>query len=46
MTTQGFARIGAAIAARGLRTLYVQEGGYLSDDLGPNLTSFLSGVQG
>ncbi|WP_339855375.1 histone deacetylase family protein [Roseovarius nubinhibens] len=46
VTTEGFARIGAAIAARGLRTLYVQEGGYLSDDLGPNLTSFLSGVQG
>lgn len=46
ITTGGFARIAAAIAALGLPTLYVQEGGYLSDALGPNLTSFLNGAKG
>ena len=46
ITTPGFARIGAAIAATGLPVLYVQEGGYLSDALEHNLTSFLSGAQG
>jgi len=45
VTTPGFARIGAAVAGLGLPTHYVQEGGYLSDALGPNLTSFLSGAQ-
>ena len=44
ITTPGFARIGAAIAALGLPTLHVQEGGYLSDALQHNLTSFLSGA--
>ena len=44
VTTPGFARIGAVIAAMGLPTLYVQEGGYLSDALGANLTSFLTGA--
>lgn len=43
ITTDGFARIGAAIAALNKPTLFVQEGGYLSDALGPNLTSFLNG---
>ncbi len=42
----GFARIGAAIAGLSLPTVYVQEGGYLSDALGANLTRFLQGVQG
>ncbi|KPQ05741.1 MAG: deacetylase [Rhodobacteraceae bacterium HLUCCA12] len=46
VTTPGFGRIGAAIAATGLPLVLVQEGGYLSDDLGANLTSFLGGVQG
>jgi acetoin utilization deacetylase AcuC-like enzyme len=46
VTTSGFAKIGAAISALGLPTLYVQEGGYLQPALGDNLTSFLSGVQG
>jgi len=46
VTTLGFARIGAAIAAFGLPTLHVQEGGYLQPALGDNLTSFLRGVQG
>jgi acetoin utilization deacetylase AcuC-like enzyme len=44
VTTPGFARIAAAIAAAELPLLLVQEGGYLSDALGPNLTSFLSGL--
>jgi acetoin utilization deacetylase AcuC-like enzyme len=45
VTTPGFARIGAAIARTGLPLAIVQEGGYISDDLGANLASFLSGVQ-
>lgn len=43
VTTPGFARIGAAIAGLGLPTLFVQEGGYLSDALGDNLTHVLTG---
>ena len=46
VTTEGFARIGAAIAGTGLPLALVQEGGYVSDALGANLTSFLSGVAG
>ncbi len=42
VTTPGFSRISEAIAATGRRLLVVQEGGYMSDDLGPNLTAFLS----
>lgn len=45
ITTPGFARIGAAIASLGLPTLMVQEGGYLSEELGHNLRSFLEGYQ-
>ncbi len=45
VTTLGFARIAKAIAAAGLPSVIIQEGGYLSDDLGSNLTSFLSGFQ-
>ncbi len=45
VTTPGFGRIGAAIAATGLPCVLVQEGGYLSDDLGHNLTRFLDGFQ-
>lgn len=45
VTTPGFSRIGSAIAKLGLPTLLVQEGGYLSDELGQNLTSFLRGFQ-
>ncbi|MDJ0627569.1 MAG: histone deacetylase family protein [Rhodobacter sp.] len=45
VTTEGFTRIGAAIAATGRPLLLVQEGGYVSDALGGNLTSFLNGVQ-
>ena len=43
ITTAGFARIAKAIADLGLPTVLVQEGGYLCDELGPNLASFLSG---
>lgn len=46
VTTAGFAGIGAAISRLGLPTLFVQEGGYLCDDLGRNLTAVLSGFQG
>ena len=45
VTTPGFARIGAEIAKAGLPTLMVQEGGYLSEELGHNLRSFLEGFQ-
>ncbi|MDP6705607.1 MAG: histone deacetylase family protein [Alphaproteobacteria bacterium] len=42
VSTDGFARIAAAIAALGLPTVLVQEGGYLCDELGANLASFLA----
>jgi acetoin utilization deacetylase AcuC-like enzyme len=45
ITTPGFAAIGAELAAVGLPTVLVQEGGYLSDALGANLASFLGGFQ-
>ncbi len=45
VTTQGFRRIGAAIARLGLPTVLVQEGGYLSDILGANLTAALAGFE-
>lgn len=43
VSTEGFGHIGQAIASLGLPTVLVQEGGYLSDDLGANLGSFLRG---
>ncbi|WP_101067745.1 histone deacetylase family protein [Roseovarius salinarum] len=46
ITTPGFGRIGAAIAGLGLPTLFVQEGGYLCDELGDNLASVLTGFEG
>jgi acetoin utilization deacetylase AcuC-like enzyme len=46
ITTEGFSKIGAAIARFGLPTVFVQEGGYLSDVLGDNLTAVLAGFQG
>lgn len=45
ITTPGFARIAAELASLALPTVIVQEGGYLSDALGPNLASFLAGFQ-
>ena len=46
VTTPGFARIAEKIAALKLPTVIVQEGGYLCDALGDNLTSFLTGYGG
>ena len=40
----GFGTIGRQIAALGLPTVLVQEGGYLVERLGPNLTAFLTGM--
>ena len=45
VTTNGFRRIGQAIAHLGLPTAFVQEGGYLSDILGTNLTAALAGFE-
>lgn len=43
VTTPGFARMGSLIAAAGLPTVLVQEGGYAIDALPANLDSFLTG---
>jgi len=43
ITTDGFARIGERIGGMAMPTVLVQEGGYLSDELGDNLVAFLSG---
>jgi acetoin utilization deacetylase AcuC-like enzyme len=45
ITTAGFRRIGEAVARFGLPTVIVQEGGYLSDILGANLTATLRGFE-
>lgn len=45
LTTPDFTRMAKAITATGLPLVLVQEGGYLSDDLGHNLTAFLEGCQ-
>src|SRR3546814_18438622 len=45
ITTAGFRRIGEAIARIGLHSVLVQEGGYLSDLLGVNLASLLTGFE-
>ncbi len=45
ITREGFSRIGAAIGEQDLPCVLVQEGGYLSADLGPNLVSFLDGFE-
>jgi acetoin utilization deacetylase AcuC-like enzyme len=46
ITTGGFGRIAERVAALRLPTLIVQEGGYLCDELGDNLASFLRGFLG
>lgn len=46
VTTPGFKKMGARIAAAGLPTVLVQEGGYAVDDLAANLASFLDGFEG
>jgi len=43
VTTDGFARIAAALAGLGLPAVIVQEGGYICPELGDNLKSFLGG---
>ncbi|KAB2731141.1 histone deacetylase family protein [Brucella intermedia] len=45
VTTGGFGRIAEAIAKLRLPTVIVQEGGYLCDALGDNLTAFLGGYR-
>ncbi len=45
VTTEGFSKIGRAIAGFGLPTVFVQEGGYLSDILADNLSAVLTGAQ-
>ena len=46
ITTEGFGRIGEAIAGMGMPTVLVQEGGYLSEHLGKNLAAALGGFEG
>ena len=45
VTGAGFHAMAKKIAGLGLPTVLVQEGGYLSDDLGRNLVQFLSGFE-
>ncbi len=45
VTTNGFGRIGASIAAMNFPTVLVQEGGYNRDHLGANITSFIKGFE-
>ena len=45
ITTEGFKKIGAAIAGMKLPTVLVQEGGYLCKELGENLNGFLDGFE-
>jgi acetoin utilization deacetylase AcuC-like enzyme len=46
VTGPGFNAMARKIAALGLPSVLVQEGGYLSDDLGRNLVQFLAGFEG
>ena len=43
LTTEDFARMGAAIAGAGLPTLFVMEGGYAVDAIGANVVAALEG---
>jgi acetoin utilization deacetylase AcuC-like enzyme len=45
MTTAGFERVGARVGALNIPTVIIQEGGYLTEQLGGNLASFLGGFQ-
>lgn len=45
VTTAGFGAMAQRIAGLGLPTALIQEGGYLSDELGVNLASFLDGFE-
>ena len=44
VTTEGFNGMARAIAGLGLPLVCVQEGGYMSEELGRNLTAFLTGL--
>jgi acetoin utilization deacetylase AcuC-like enzyme len=43
VTTEGFNRLGKQVAALGLPTLVVQEGGYHLETLATNTVSFFNG---
>ncbi len=45
VTTEGFRATAERIAAVGLPTVLIQEGGYLCPELGANLTAFLAGFE-
>jgi acetoin utilization deacetylase AcuC-like enzyme len=44
LTTEGFAKCGAAVGALGLPTVVVQEGGYDVEHLGENVRRWLTGL--
>lgn len=46
VSTDGFRRLGSQVAALGLPTLVVQEGGYHLETLGANAKSFFAGLGG
>lgn len=46
VSTEGFRQIGKRCSAPALPTVVVQEGGYLCDELGDNLTAFFDGFNG
>lgn len=46
MTTAGFARVGEEVSRLGCPTVLIQEGGYLSSELGPALAGFLTAFEG
>ena len=46
VNSAGFQAVGRQIAATGLPTVLIQEGGYLIERLGANLTAFLTGLGG
>lgn len=45
LTSADFSRIGAAIAAVGVPTLFVMEGGYMVDEIGINAVNVLQGFE-
>jgi acetoin utilization deacetylase AcuC-like enzyme len=46
LTTEGFGRCGAAVAALGIPLVVVQEGGYADAALGANVVAWLRGAAG
>ena len=43
LTTGGFARIGQVIQSSGIPVLFVMEGGYFLEEIGPNVLAVLTG---